>query len=350
MTREPKMRDDGEFRLIARLAERLARVGHPHAPGVDVAVGIGDDAAVTAADGVSVTSTEALVEGVHFRRDTAPPGPIGHKALAAALSDLAAMGASAGEAYVALGIPEDLGEAACMELYDGLAAIAASTGTAVLGGDVTRAPVLVLAVTVVGHAPSADAVVGRDGASPEQAVAVTGELGGAAGGLLLIEGKARASSLDPELAAALRRRQVEPAPRLAAGAALAAHGATAMIDVSDGLGADAAQVAAASGVRVLIELERVPVQPGVAEVAAGAGRDALELAAAGGEDYELLAVVPRSRVADAEAAVSAEGSRLTVIGRTAAGEGVEIAAPDGAIREPSGFDHFRTRAERGGPG
>ena len=344
------MRDDGEFRLIARLADRLARVGPPQASGVDVHVGIGDDAAVTAAGGVTVTSTEALVEGVHFRRHTAPPASIGHKALAVALSDLAAMGASAGEAYVALGIPEDLGEEACMELYDGLAAIAASTGTAVLGGDVTRAPALVLAVTVVGHAPSADAVVGRDGASPEQALAVTGELGGAAAGLLLLERSVRTSSLEPELAAALRRRQLEPEPRLAAGAALAGQGATAMIDVSDGLGADAGQIAAASGVRAVIELERLPVQPGVAEVASAGGLDPLELAASGGEDYELLAVLPATRVEEAAAAVSAGGGRLTVIGRTAPGEGVEIGAPDGSTREPGGFDHLRTRAERAGPG
>jgi thiamine-monophosphate kinase len=350
MPSEPKMRDDGEFRLIARLAERLSRVHRPAAAGVDVHVGIGDDAAVTAADGVTVTSTEALVEGVHFRRDTSPPASIGHKALAVALSDLAAMGASAGEAYVALGIPEDLGEAACMELYDGLAAIAASTGAAVLGGDMTRAPALVLAVTVVGHARSADAVVGRDGASPEQALAVTGELGGAAAGLLLLERAVRTPSLDSELDDALRRRQLEPEPRLAAGAALAAQGATAMIDVSDGLGADAGQIAAASGVRAVIELERLPVQPGVAEVASAGGLDALELASSGGEDYELLSVLPATRVEEAAAAVSTAGGRLTVIGRTAPGEGVEIVAADGSTREPGGFDHLRTRAGHAAPG
>jgi thiamine-monophosphate kinase len=350
MPSEPRMRDDGEFRLIARLRERLARVGRPGAAGVDVHVGIGDDAAVTAAGGVTVTSTEALVEGVHFRRDTAPPASIGHKALAVALSDLAAMGASAGEAYVALGIPGDLGEAACMELYDGVAAVAASTGTAVLGGDVTRSPALVLAVTVVGHALSADAVVGRDGASPDQALAVTGELGGAAAGLLLLDRAVRASSLEPELVAALRRRQLEPEPRLVAGAVLAAHGATAMIDVSDGLGADASQIAAASGVRTVIELGRLPIQAGVGEVASAAGLDALELAASGGEDYELLVVMPATRVEEAAAAVSAAGGRLTVIGRTAPGDGVEIRTPDGSTREPWGFDHLRTRAEPAGPG
>jgi len=350
MTRSPNMRPDCEFALIARLAERLARAGGPRPSGAEIHVGIGDDAAVTAPTGVTVTSTEALVDGVHFRRETSPAASIGRKALSAALSDVAAMGASAGEAYVALGVPDDLDEAACLELYDGLAAVAADTGTAVLGGDFTRSPALVLAVTVVGHAASVDAVVGRDGASPEQTLAATGELGGAAAGLLLIERPELSSTLDDDTSAALMRRQLEPVPRLVAGSALAAAGASAMIDVSDGVGADAGQLAAASGVRVVIELERLPIQPGVAEVASAAGMDAHELAAGGGEDYELLAVLPAARVDAAAEAVLATGTRLTVIGKTTSGDGAEINASDGSTRKASGFDHLRTRAGRAEPG
>jgi thiamine-monophosphate kinase len=343
------MRDEGEFRLIARLAERLERAGVSRASAAEVHLGIGDDAAVTAPRGATATSTEALVEGVHFRRDAAPIGSIGRKALAAALSDLAAMGASAGEAYIALGIPDDLGEPECLELYDGVAAVAADTGTIVLGGDVTRSPVLVLAVTVVGHAAAADALVSRAGASPGEVLAVTGELGGAAAGLLLVDRPELASELGEGTAALLVKRQVEPTPLLAAGTALASAGASAMIDLSDGLGADAAQIAAASGVRVAIELDRLPVQDGVARAAAAAGVDERELAAGGGEDYELLAVLPPDRVGDAQRAVSGVGSKLTVIGRTASGEGVEIRAPDGSALEPSGFDHLRTRPAPGAP-
>ncbi len=344
------MRDEGEFRLIARLSERLARAGRARPSGVEVHLGIGDDAAVTEPEGVTVTSTEALVDGVHFRRATASMRSIGRKALAAALSDVAAMGASAGEAYVALGIPDDVDEAACLELYDGLAALAVEAGTAVLGGDLTSSPALVLAVTVVGHPASADAIVPRDGASPDETLTVTGELGGAAAGLLLLERPELSSGLDAETAAALIDRQREPAPRLAAGAALASAGATAMIDVSDGLGADAGQIAAASGVRIAIELDRVPVQDGVAEIAAAAEVEARDLAAAGGEDYELLAVVPSARVGDAQSAVSATGVRLSVIGKTTSGEGVEISAADGSVSSPSGFDHLRSRTERAEPG
>jgi thiamine-monophosphate kinase len=342
MPSEPKLRDDGEFALIARLAERLRRAA-PAKPATEVHVGIGDDAAVTVPGGATVTSTEALIEGVHFRRETAPPAAIGRKALAAALSDLAAMGASAGEAYVALGLPDDFVEDDCLELYDALAALAAESGPAVLGGDLTRAPVLVLAITVVGHAPSGSAPVARDGASVGQVLAVTGELGGAAAGLLLLERPELATSLDPEIAAALRRRQLEPTPLLASGGALASAGASAMIDISDGIGADAGQIAAASRVRASIELERLPVQAGVAEVAAAAELERVDLAAAGGEDYELLAVLPAELTEDATAAVSAQGGRLTTIGRTAPGEGVELRGPDGSVRQPLGFDHLRPR-------
>ena len=336
------MRGEGEFGLIARLAERLRGVGRSPSPAA-VHVGLGDDAAVTTPSGVTVTSTEALVEGVHFRREWSPPPSIGRKALAAALSDLAAMGSAPGEAYVALGIPEDFDEAACLELYDGIAAMAADAGTAVLGGDLTRAPVLLLAVTVVGHVSSPEAVVGRDGASPGEAVAVTGELGGAAAGLLLLERPELRRSLDAGVADALVRRQLEPAPRIAAGSALASAGATAMIDVSDGLGADAGQIAAASGVRVKVDLERLPVQPGVLDVAAAAAVDPADLTAAGGEDYELLVAIPAARVWDAAAAVGATGSRLKVVGEIGPGEGVELSGPGGSVRPPSGFDHLPAR-------
>jgi thiamine-monophosphate kinase len=349
MTREPELRGEGEFELIARLAERLRRAGASPRSTAEVAVGIGDDAAVTVPGGATVTSTEALIEGVHFRRRTAPPRSIGRKALAVALSDLAAMGASPGEAYVALGVTEDLDQEACLELYDGLGAAAAESGTAVVGGDVTRSPVLLLAVTVVGHAQRAELLVGRDGASPQQTLVVTGELGGAAAGLLLLERPGLAQSLDRDLATALTRRQLEPKPRLAAGQALASAGATAMIDVSDGLGADAGQLAAASGVRAELELDRLPVQPGVPDAAAAAGLDPDDLAAAGGEDYELLAALPADRVAGATSGAAAAGIDLTVIGRTARGQGVEVRARDGSARTPGGFDHlrgYRPRASR----
>lgn len=333
------MRPGGEFDLIAKLARSAgssADAGH-------VRVGIGDDAAVTVPEGVTATSVDMVVEGVHFRRETSSLRDVGRKALSVALSDLAAMGAAPGEAYVALGIPEDLDEAGCVDLYTGLGEVAAEAGATLAGGDVTSAPALVLAVTVVGHAGVAQRLVGRDGARPGHALAVTGELGGAAAGLLLLERPELRDGVDPGVADALTRRQTNPAPRLAAGAALAAAGAEGLIDLSDGLGADAQQIAAASHVSLRIELDGLPVAAGVAEVAAAAGLDPLDLAAGAGEDYELLAAIPPQRVSEAAAAVATAGTALTVIGEVSEGEGVELRGSDGADRPARGFDHFDAR-------
>ncbi|MDX6594875.1 MAG: thiamine-monophosphate kinase [Solirubrobacterales bacterium] len=325
----------GEFELLARVRERLP------APGSRVLLGSGDDAAVTVPGGATATSVDALVEGVHFRRESATLAQIGRKALATALSDLAAMGAEAGEAYIAVGIPTDLDEAGCLELIDAVVALAAETGTTVAGGDVTRAPVLALAVTVVGHADSPERLVGRGGGRPGDALVLTGEIGGAAAGLLLLQRPQLAMSVPAESAERLRRRQLDPAPRLAAGQALAAAGARAMIDLSDGLGGDAAHLAAASGAAVRIDAATLPLAPGMAEIAVAAGRDPLELAASGGEDYELLAALPADRLpAATEGLAEAGETTLTRIGELVAGEGVEIRLPGGGILAPAGFDQL----------
>ncbi|HEX9967859.1 MAG TPA: AIR synthase related protein, partial [Solirubrobacterales bacterium] len=174
----------GEFDLLEKIRERLGP-GGPR-----LVLGSGDDAAVTMPGGATATSVDAVVEGVHFRRDRASLAQIGHKALATALSDLAAMGAEPGEAYVFLGIPPDLDEAGCLELLDGMLALATATATTLSGGDVSRAPALTVTTTVVGHAATPEDFVARAGARPGDVLAVTGELGGAAAGLLLLEGGA----------------------------------------------------------------------------------------------------------------------------------------------------------------
>lgn len=325
----------GEFELLAKVWERLPAVG-PR-----VRLGAGDDAAVTVPRGATATSVDALVEGVHFRRDQAELRLVGRKALATALSDLAAMGAEPGEAYVVLGAPPELTEADCLELVDGLVAVAVESGTAIVGGDVTRAPALMLSVTVVGHAAAPEQLVGRDGARPGDLLVLTGEIGAAAAGLLLLDRPELADSVGTETAERLRRRQLDPTPRLGAGRALAAAGATAMIDLSDGLGGDARHLAERSGVALRIDAGALPLAKGVAEVAAAAGRNPLELAASGGEDYELLAALPPERLGEASVAIGeAAEATLTPVGEVLAGEGVEIRLPGGELMEAAGFDQL----------
>jgi len=322
----------GEFDLIAALR---ARLGEPRPP---VLLGIGDDAAITAPAGVTATSVDAVVEGVHFRPETTPLDAIGRKALATALSDLAAMGARPGEAYLVLGVPEGLSEEGCLLLFAGAEELAERFGVAIAGGDVTRSAALFVAVTVVGHAATEEDLVTRGAAAEGDVVAVTGELGGAAAGLLL-DTVSQPADLPQEEAMALRARQLEPQPRLAEGAALAAAGATAMIDVSDGLGADAGHLAAESGLGLEIDLAAVPVQAGVTAVAQAAGLDPLDLAAGGGEDYELLACLPERALRGAQDAVASAGGRLTPIGRCVTGTGVRLSAPGGR-KAPRGFDQL----------
>jgi thiamine-monophosphate kinase len=325
----------GEFELLAKLRERLPPGGSR------IELGSGDDAAVTVPGGATATSVDAIVEGVHFRRGEAGLETIGRKALATALSDLAAMGAEAGEAYVVLGAPADLAEKDLLALLDGMLEIAEATGTAIAGGDLTRAPALTLAVTVVGHGASPSAFVSRAGARPGDLVVLSGEIGGAAAGRLLLDDPALAEAVPVPTAEKLRARQLDPSPRLRSGRALAAAGARAMIDLSDGLAGDAAHVSAASMVAIEIGAETLSLAEGVAEIAKAAGRDPLELAVSGGEDYELLAVLPPGAMDEARASVEAAGeTTLTAIGEVGDGDGVEIRLPGGERLEAAGHDHF----------
>jgi thiamine-monophosphate kinase len=322
-----------EFELIDQIRARIGRRGDR------VLRGAGDDAAVTRGDGVAVTSIDAFVEGVHFRLATTSLTDLGHKCLAASLSDLAAMGAAPGEAYFAFGMPAHLEPREALELIDGAEALAARTGVTICGGDITRSQELFVAVTVVGHAAADASLASRDGARPGDAVGVTGALGGAGAGLLLLERKL--GGLDPAIGESLLERQLRPQPRLTAGRALARAGVSAMADVSDGIASDCARIAEASGVALEVKLEALPIDEGVAEVAAAAGIEPIEIAAGAGEDYELLFTAP-APVRDAiEAAASEAGVPVTWIGTVGPGDGeVRLLDAAGNPRPVRGWDHF----------
>lgn len=295
---------------------------------------------MTEPEGAVATTIDALVEGVHFTLPEFPLAAVGRKAMAAGLSDLAAMGAEPGEAYVAVGARDVMNDEELMELAGGIAEMAELSGVVVAGGDLTSSPVLMLCVTCVGYERPGIPLVTRAGARPGDMVVVTGELGGAAAGLRLLSGDAAAEELDTEVRDSLIARQLDPRPRLTAGRVLAAAGASAMIDVSDGLGADAGHIAEAGGQGLEIELQRLPIAPGL-EIVAGGRDEALRLAAQGGEDYELLATISAEDLAAAREPLEDEGYGLTEIGVVSNGEGAVLRDADGREVEPEGFDHRR---------
>ena len=311
-------------------AELLVAIGRVFgADGPDVAVGPGDDAAVTTpGSGDLVLTTDALVEGVHFHRDLTTPRDLGYKAIAVNLSDIAAMAASPRYALCALTLSEDVDAAWVIELAGGMRECCDEFAVTLVGGNVARGRDVTIAVTATGEVVPGRAVR-RDGARPGDRLVVTGRLGGAAAGLRLAE---RRSWNDEERDAL--RRHVRPTPRVGEAGVLASHGATSLIDVSDGLALDLARLCEASEVGARVDLAGVPVHPAAT----------FDEAVAGGEDYELLGTVPSGDAVAAARSQLAEafGVPLAEIGRIIE-TGLVAVEPDGTERplEPEGWDHFR---------
>jgi thiamine-monophosphate kinase len=324
--RDPESPEDstlgqiGEFGLIDRVARRAEQ-------GPAVLLGPGDDAAlIAAADGRVVASTDLLVEGRHFRRDWSSAYQIGRKAAAQNLADIAAMGAVGTALLVGLAAPADLPLSWARDLAAGLADEAAQVGASVAGGDTVRADSLMLAVTALGDLQGR-APVRRDGARPGDVVAVAGELGWSACGFELLR-----RDLDgPKLALARHRSPQPPYPQ---GPAAARAGASAMLDVSDGLLADLGHIAEESGVALDLRPEAFPIDRRLRETAAQLDLDPLGWVLTGGEDHALAATFPPD---------AAPPTGWTVVGRVRARrqEGDPLVTVGGrAWAGRPGWDHF----------
>ena len=290
--------------------------------------GLGDDCAFLEAGGERLAvSLDLSVEGVHFTREWLAPVEIGYRAAAAALSDLAAVAAEPLALLLALAVPANEPDETALQLADGVADAAADAGAAIVGGDLSRGPGIVIDCCVIGRAA---AEVRRKGARPGDRLVVTGALGGPLAALL----EWRAGR---EPAAAARERFARPASRHAAARFLAAHRARAMIDISDGLAGDLRHLLAASGVGASLEVERIPVLPDAAKVAARLKEPAWSFAARSGEEYELLAAVPAD---EAGAVVAGCPVPAAVIGTVEAEPGLRATERGAAVHLAGGFDHF----------
>lgn len=279
---------------------------------------VGDDASVVKALDLCVTSVDTVVDGVHFRLEDSDTSfaDIGWRAMAGGLSDIAAMGAQTGEAYLALGIPSHVSERDALALMLGAEELAELTDTTIAGGDVVSAPALFVSVTVVGWAEREQQLIGRDGARAGDQVAVSGTLGG---------------------------RPARPLPRLKEGRALAQAGAHAMIDLSDGIATDALHIARSSGVTIVIDLERLPIDERTQRTAERLGVPDWSAAATAGEDYELCVCVPPERidgVSDAYGRASG-GRELTWVGGVTDGPPEIVLRHAGVRQSLRGFEHLR---------
>jgi thiamine-monophosphate kinase len=321
-----------ELELIEALDEAL------HVEDPRVIRWIGDDCAVVRARGYAVTSIDTMVADVHFRPAKLSAADIGHRAVAGALSDLAAMGAEPGEVLLSLGLPEGTEREQVLALLRGAQELCGRVGASVVGGDLTRAPAMFVSVSVIGWTDDVGDLVHRSGASAGDLVGVTGSLGGAGAGLALLDGKVE---LEAAAAAAVQNRYARPEPRLDWGRALALAGASAMIDLSDGLATDAVHIAQASGVGLELSVDALPLEQGVAEAARQLGIHAGAFAATAGDDYELCVCAPTASRSTIEAAIDSDGRgrRVTWIGEAVPGSGVSLSGVGVGAEPLQGYEH-----------
>jgi thiamine-monophosphate kinase len=322
-----KVSELGEFGLIDLLA-KMAGGGDER-----MLIGIGDDAAAWQGDdSIQLASVDSFIEGVHFTPETTPWQEVGWKALAVNISDIAAMGGIPRYALVALSLPDDTEVDNVTALYTSMLKLAKQYGVTIVGGDISRAPLVAIAVTILGNSPTKK-ILTRSSAKAGEVVAVTGKLGAAAAGMEVLKSR---RNLDPEAESHLKNAFLHPTPRIAEGLLLVEQGVKTAIDISDGLVADLNQICKASRVGARLEVERVPVEPAVK---AAFSEGALELALSGGEDYELLFTAGAEIVDKVKKAASRP---VTVIGEITDGKGVSLVDKEGKPFKlaKSGWEHF----------
>ena len=324
---------------IIRLVASLAGRGSP-----GLVQGMGDDCAVVEVGGVRIcVTTDMLVEGVHFDLAYLSPFDLGWRAMAANLSDLAAMGAVPLWGFLSLGLAQG-SRAFVQELIAGLDELGKKHGLVLAGGDTVKAPLTVLNLCLLGRADPPGPIL-RSGARAGDAVCVTGHLGSSAGGLAWL--KNGGSPDDPRFAS-LARAHARPLPRLAAGRALAASGRVhAMMDLSDGLASDLSRLSAASGLGAEVRAGDLPIKDEARELAGQGGADPVDWALCGGEDFELLFTCAPEQVKNLarDVAAAEPGLGVTQVGRLAAGAGVRLTSKDGTEKDitMAGYDHFRPK-------
>ena len=336
-----KVSELGEFGLIDLLAEMAyATQDKKIRAWQQLILGIGDDtAAWSGDDSIQLATVDSLIQGVHFTLDITSWEELGWRALAANLSDIAAMGGLPRYALVSLALPGDTEVEDVTALYRGMLELAQQFEVAIVGGDTSSAPLLVINITILGSSISRDkGILTRSAAKPGEKVAVTGYLGTAAAGLEMLT---KHLQFDSEATASLKKAFLQPYPRVAEGQILVEQGVRAAIDISDGLISDLRHICKASQVSARIEVDRLPIAPAVK---ANFSDRALEFALSGGEDYELLFTTSEDIIGKVRAAASCP---ITVVGEITADKAGEITLIDEKGNpvnlSKAGWEHFTTR-------
>ena len=326
-----KVSELGEFGLIELLSEVVAQ-GRKDP---QVVVGIGDDAAAWRVDDSTfLATTDTLVQGVHFTAESIWR-ELGWKAVAINLSDIAAMGGLPRYALVSLALPGDTEVEDVTQLYQGMAEIAKQFKIAIVGGNISSAPLMMITLTVIGQGQT-EGILTRSAAVPGDLIAVTGYLGSSAAGLRML---ADHLQFDPETAIFFRRAHLQPQPRIAEGQLLVGRGVRATIDISDGLVADLGHLCKASKVGAILKVDQVPIHP---KVRAAFPQESLDFALTGGEDYELLFTASEEVI---ESVRTSTDCPITVIGEIRSEGGVTLIDKEGQpfqVKE-KGWEHFTSR-------